>query len=474
MKDRDTYLDMMIADYENSTGYPLSLHDPIFHAFNAVADVADILSIYADKEARERYLLTAKRRNSVVAHAIGMGYRPMLVEPDRHNVRITFSDAVPDSFVIHAGRKVRTTMEDDEFVIAEVIRDVTVPVGATEAIVEVEVGETTTILLGTAKGVPDESFPIDADTVYMDSLKLKVETILGTETWRKVDNFLQSEEGDPHFHVELGAKNFNDMMKPNDLMAYVRCGDGISGKVFPADAQVYAEFRSVDPNQDTLPIGVINEMEDPIMYATFLSNFEITKDKVLPEDIETLRRNAIYTKSIGETLVTKEDFERASILQSQNKIAKAYAEARILNGKNMYTIHVRPTPNQTLTVPFLVEVRDRMYVEYSRNLNDEYELVVAPTFNVTMGITLMFQEDTTALRKEAIKTEIIRIMKEQIYRLDLGQTFKIPVLWESIMTEVKSTMKELLHFQITTPPPVVPYNAEAVLLDAGITFTETV
>jgi hypothetical protein len=472
MKDRDAFLDDMIRNYEDNSGYVLSTHDPIFHAFNSVANIADILSAYGDKEARERYILTAKRRNSVISHAIGYGYTPRFLEPDRHVQVINFSDAVPEELFIPKNTRIRTEIEEDSYTVAEVMEDTVVPVGSTSIEVVVEVGQTVELYIGDGTGV-EKSLPLEGDFVYVDSLTLRVETPFGTETWTKVDNFLQSEEDDQHFIVDIGAKNFNDMMRPNDLMLYVRCGNGVSGKIFPENSRVYAIYREVNPYQDTMPLGVFTTMEDEIMYVDSTTNTSIEKEKVLPEDTETIRRNAIFTKSIGNSLITKEDLERATILQSIDKIYKAYAESSVTaEGKTLYTIYVSGDGQEVLTQEYLDSVRDKMYEEYSRNMNDEYQLTLAPTQNELMELSVMFEEDTSEERKLEIKDAISEIIQSEIFYLDLGVTYSIPRIWTSIINETSGTLKGLEYVQINTAPPVVTYNAELKVPKENITFIE--
>jgi hypothetical protein len=472
MKDQQYFLELMVSEYEKSMNVPLSPNDPIFHSFLAMSHVGDILSTYQDKEAPERYILTAKRRSSVIAHAIAYGYTPTFLEPDRHTQHIVFSGAIPKDVIIEEGQRVRTEVEEGSYVVAEVMETTTVPVGSTEAFIEVEVGETVEIMIGQTNESL-EAYPLEGDYVYLDSLTVKVVTPMGEELWTKVDDFLNSEENDNHFTVDVGAKSFNDMMRTNDLMLYVRSGNGVNGREFPPNSTIFAKYRQVNPYTETMPLGVFVEWEDDVEYADTTTNTAVTKEKVMPEPIEYIRRNAIYMKSIGEILATKDDFEKAVIIESANQITKATATSTIdaLNNKNVYTIYVAGQI-YPLPVELLTETRDKLYSNYARNLNDVYELTQAPVKTGTLSVDVVYDSEMAQVDKDT-KTVIIRdTLNLYIQQLTLGQTYSIPEMWRQIIDLTSSELKGLEYIQFTSTPPVVAETEELQIPVDNLTITE--
>jgi hypothetical protein len=468
MKDQAALLELMINQYESDTDRPLSPHDPIFHTFVAVSHVGDIISTYGDIEARERYIATARRRSSVLTHASALGYTPRFLEPDRHRLQIVFSGAIPEDITIRKGQRIRTPIEDGTYTVAESLQDHVIPKGTTEySLVEVEVGSWTSVPIGTGTG-NEESFPLYADYVYVGSLYLEVYTPLGKEIWTLVDDFKDSYENDRHFIIEVGAKSYNDLMQPNDLVLYIRCGNGVNGKVFPADSEIFAVYKEVSPYTPTLPLGVLTEWEDTVPYVASVSNVEVTKEKVLPEDIEVIRRNGMYTKSIGGTLVSKIDFERAAIVQSVDKISKAYAEASVVNNKNQYRIYVAgdqyPLPEE-----LLIEVRDKMYTNYPRNLTDEYVLYQAPTKDGELSLDVIYSTELTQEEKDELTAKIKSTLADYIKSLDLGQTYSIPDMWKLLINLTDTDLKGLAYVQFTSVPPTLAPKEELKIPESSIT-----
>jgi hypothetical protein len=473
MKDQAAFLALMVDKYELESGKPLSIHDPIFFALNAVSHMGDLLSVYQDKGEREKYITTAQRRSSVLAHATGYGYVPRFLEPDRHTQRIAFAAALPEPVLIVQGQQVRTAIQDGSFTVAEVVDTVTADIGNEFIDVTVEVGATVQVVLGVSSNSVT-TFPLEGDYVYIDSLVLYVTTGSSVSVWTRVtDDFISSDENSTTFTVDVGARSFNDLMKPNDLMLYISCGNGVNGRLFPDGATVSAVFKEVNPYDATLPLGVLTYWIDSIPYLDSTSNTMITKEKVLPESIEVLRRNAIYYKATSGGLSTEDDFERAAIIQAVDKIFKAKATADVVNGINEYVIHVSGDP-YPLTTAYLDSIRDLMYANYSRSLNDHYTLLQAPA-NIATVFTLdvIFDDNLLLAQRNALVLLIQQEVIAYISELDLGQTYRIPDISKRLYALTDTTLLGLEYLAVTSLPPTLAANEELRITDiANVVVTQ--
>jgi hypothetical protein len=261
------------------------------------AFVGDVVTYYLDNQARESRLVTATQRKNVIALAQMLGYR--LHGARAATAEVLFSIARPAAADVRipAGTVVRTR-EVTEPIRFQLLADVVIPVGATQAPGVVEDSKTYTQLFDT-RGLPSLDIALDHAPYLDDSVSVSAANGIYTEE----DSLLGSGPNDRHFLVLVDQSD----------RATVRFGSGTSGA--PPTGTVTITYKTgggatanVDADRIVVVEGSFSDAHgravqvfgtnpDPASGGT--DRQSVASAKLLaPESLRTLTRS-----------VTREDFE---------------------------------------------------------------------------------------------------------------------------------------------------------------------
>lgn len=303
-------LDMTDKDFDALRGRLIALVRSVFPDWSdfAVASfgnvlielyafVGDVVTYYLDNQARESRLVTATQRKNVIALAQMLGYR--LHGARAATAEVIFSIARPAAADVRipAGTVVRTR-EVTEPIRFQLLVDVVIPVGATEAPGVVEDSKTYVQLFDT-RGLPSLDIALD-HAPYLDG---SVSVSAANGTYTEEESLLGSGPNDRHFLV---------LVDQNDR-ATVRFGSGTSGA--PPTGTVTITYKTgggaaanVDADRVVVVEGTFSDAHGRAVQV-FATNPEpasggtdrqsVASAKLLaPESLRTLTRS-----------VTREDFE---------------------------------------------------------------------------------------------------------------------------------------------------------------------
>ena len=303
-------LDMTDKDFDALRGRLIALVRSVFPDWSdfAVASfgnvlielyafVGDVVTYYLDNQARESRLVTATQRKNVIALAQMLGYR--LHGARAATAEVLFSIARPAAADVRipAGTVVRTR-EVTEPIRFQLLADVVIVVGATQAPGVVEDSKTYTQLFDT-RGLPSLDIALDHAPYLDDSVSVSA----ANGTYSEEDSLLGSGPNDRHFLVLVDQSD----------RATVRFGSGTSGA--PPTGTVTITYKTgggaaanVDADRIVVVEGSFSDAHGRAVQV-FATNPEpasggtdrqsVASAKLLaPESLRTLTRS-----------VTREDFE---------------------------------------------------------------------------------------------------------------------------------------------------------------------
>lgn len=268
----------------------------------------DILSYYNDKIANELFADTAVERESIVKHCRRLGYELQNSVPAQF--RQVFK-IIPQeyNYVIPKGFKLES--KGDDTVVFELLNDLVIPKGCTGLeqdeegnylySVIVEEGETiNNDIIGSSNGQPNQEFYLSYKPIIVDSLKVYVSDMNGTEEYTRVTNFIDSDLNSAVFSVEVSDNGDTK----------IQFGSGTSGLIPPIyDNGISASYRVGGGEVGNIAIDNLTEIpEKPaLVVETFcIEQIQIGRER---EDMEVARMKAPASIKTIWRAVCPEDYD---------------------------------------------------------------------------------------------------------------------------------------------------------------------
>lgn len=294
--------------------------------------LGDELNFYIDRALNESFLSTASQRNSVLQIAKILGYVP--TGATASTVLLTFQNSTADIIVVPAKTQVATSTINNgqrTQIIFETIAAVSVPAKASSingsATVTAIQGETVTAEpLDVSDGSANQQFELGQSPVINGSVSI---TVAGVK-YSQVPYLIDYQEYDPVFTTDTDSDN----------ITYVTFGDGISGRIPPNGAQIFADYRvgggaagNVSVNTikfilGTYPIGltVINQNVGQVSGAA--------AGGADPESTDSIRVNAPQSIRALSRAVSLADY--SSLTVQVPGVAKAISIAEVYSSITIY------------------------------------------------------------------------------------------------------------------------------------------
>ncbi len=297
-----------------------------------MAYLGDILSYYQDAAAREAFLSTATRRESILELARMLGYEPDVAAPAAGTVVLATEESQAAAVYVPAGTKLTTDFVEalDRPLVFETMQDATLEATGGSASIPVLEGETagTTPLrilrntaqeqeiiaesLGTSTGAVEQALVLSEAPAILDSIRLFVEEGTDAVEWRQVDSLLEWGPLDKVFQVATAL----------DGTTTILLGDGITGSVPSVGQPMYAAYRTGGGSVGNIQSNTLVDIMDGLAGVYIASSSAMTGGRDA-EALESIRANAPKAHRTQDRAVALRDY--ADLALSVPGVAKSRA-----------------------------------------------------------------------------------------------------------------------------------------------------
>lgn len=285
-----------------------------------VAYVFDVLSFYTDEMVRNQFLATASDREAVILITQLVGYKMRPATSATVIVEATLPALEAVDIVIQKG----TVIETANGVTFEVLQDQQIVAGLLADDITFAEGETQQDSF-VSDGTAFQEFKLSLAPVIDGSVTVTVDGF----TWTEVASLVFSDAASDNFSMRVDVEDF----------AYIKFGDGTSGAIPAANANIVVTYRVGGGVQGNIAIGEISgltvqglrEGSAPEEFVQVsLENKERGSGGEDRETIESARFWAPRTVATNGRAVTEQDFDTlASQFNDPVYGAPAYAKARL-------------------------------------------------------------------------------------------------------------------------------------------------
>lgn len=338
-RDYEAYKEMMIEKLrEKMPEYTdTSETDAGIVIIECLANGLDILSMYNDAVANDCFLPTTQDRRIAVQIARQLQYVPKNQSASVIEMVFVLNGLQEEPITIPKGTSVSTIESNDyEQVYFETIEDLIIPIGklgneksddryiyTVRAIQGITINED---LVGTSKGTPYQEFRLGSVEVLTDTIELYVDEGDGSVLWEQVNNFINSDETDNHYTVEVDE--FDN--------CYIQFGNGSRGRIpLPFDNGITATYKIGGGEIGNVSPNTVIEMEEEIAFVDSCFNpyppLILGNDK---ESIDSIRENApaqFRTQNRAITLKDYEDLFKINFKEITDIVA-------VQNSQNIFTV----------------------------------------------------------------------------------------------------------------------------------------
>ena len=301
------------------------------------AYMGDILNYYIDRTANEALITSATQRQTVLQIANLIGYTP--TNSTASTVTLTFQNSTASPINLPALTQVATSLVSNGTttqVVFETNSALIVPAksGATNGAATVVATQGQTVsneIIGISNGTPSQIYALASTSVINGTVNV---TINGA-AYQAVQYLIDSNGYDPVFSTNTDS----------DGITYIIFGDGVSGRVPPNGAQIYATYRvgggvigNVASNtikyvisvpSGTIPAGLTVSNQD-----IFVSGDGAATGGADAESTDSIRINAPKSIRAINRAVSLSDYSYIAV--QVPGVAKAIATADVYTSVTLY------------------------------------------------------------------------------------------------------------------------------------------
>jgi len=262
-----------------------------------VAAAFDRIALMQDFHANEAFILTARRLRNVIKHARGKAYEPRSNQAATGEITATIETPLSGNLPIPAGTQILT--EDSVPVIFQVLEDFFIPSGQLSAIGNIKNSETWEEEFDSTL-TTNQKFKLENSPFISDD---SISVVVGSDSWDKVEDFLDSKSTDKHYRVEFDEEDYG----------FIIFGDGVNGAIPTGLIEIiYQTGGGFRGNQ---ALGTIAKNSDDFesllsepAKVTF-SNANKTEGGTDKETMEQIRMRAPRSMKALTRTVAYEDFQ---------------------------------------------------------------------------------------------------------------------------------------------------------------------
>ena len=439
---KDTKGDTYITDY--SEGNILIIILSLFAA------IAEVLHYYIDNAARESFLVTARRYESVRKHASMVDYHPTGGVAAQVNVtllRPTTGDSIGTQLTITTSMKFTDSDGNSWYPAYDVVwysnvSTVTVPLIQHE---QYTVTNVQGIVIPSG-GRPSIQMNISEGKYYEEGT---MELTIGGESWTLVETFAYSKPTDKHFMVEIDG----------NLNPIIRFGDGVFGALPTPGATINKAVCYVTAGANgNVPVSSITSVPSDITNSindVECSNVQPASGGATYESFNMLKEHISLSMKTMGVAITKEDFE--SLARLVPGIAKAKADYEC--GRKL-TVYVSGLTN--------VAVADSKVKEVLNTLRQKAPLTTWLNVKSAGTVEIMLEMDVTG-RKSYKRTEIQQAILQALYDAynpqtsDIGGHVRVSDIYALVDNLPQVDYLHITKFY-TKPWPITMYGNKSLLI----------
>ncbi|GHB52511.1 hypothetical protein GCM10010331_45170 [Streptomyces xanthochromogenes] len=306
-----------------------------------MAYLGDILSYYQDAAAREAFLSTATRRESILELARMLGYTPDVAAPAAGSVVLATEESQAAAVFVPSGTRLTTDFIEalDRPLIYETMQDATLAAAGGSATIPVMEGETagTTPLrilrntaeeqeitcetLGVSTGSVEQAFVLAEAPVVLDSIRVFVDEGSDAVEWQQVTSLLEWGPLDKVFQAGADGRSTTLVF-----------GDGLTGSVPSIGQTVYAAYRTGGGTVGNIQANSVRDIMNGQAGVYIVSSSAMTGGRD-PESLESIRVNAPKAHRTQDRAVSQRDY--ADLALSVPGVAKARALSNATTSVNV-------------------------------------------------------------------------------------------------------------------------------------------
>ena len=288
--------------------------------------MGDVLNYYIDRSANEAFITTASQRDNVLQLARLLSYTP--TESTASKVTLTFQNDTGSAIVVPAKTQVATTnvaSSTSSQIVFETDSAVTVPakVGNTAGSISVTATQGVTVtneLVGTSNGTANQLFSLFQSPVINNSIQVTINNV----SYTGVQYLIDYNNNDPVFTTITNAAG----------TTFIVFGDGISGRIPPSSASIFATYRvggGVSGNVAANNIKFILTNAAPGLSVT---NQNAATGGADPESTDSIRINAPLSIRALNRAVSLKDY--SELVLQVSGVAKAISKADVYTSVTIY------------------------------------------------------------------------------------------------------------------------------------------
>lgn len=275
-------------------------NNPLIILISMFAAIGELLNLYIDNMARESFIRTARKYDSMVKLTRLIDYRIKAATPTSVVVTIGIDTddphtlPLPLDYFFPANVRIVTNTGYEFYTRGSMV----IPVGTTSwEVIADQVSLVINSTLGVTDGTANQTFGLGTNYVH-DSIDITIDSVLYT----RVDSWARSRSTDKHYLVDIDING----------IAQVIFGDGVNGIIPPSGKNIIVNYRtteSVDIGIDDFSPTPISGL-DPTTYdlSFFASNQYASSGASAYETLALIRDNAPRSLRTLDRAVTFQDF----------------------------------------------------------------------------------------------------------------------------------------------------------------------
>jgi len=354
--------------------------------------MGDLLNYYVDRASNEAFLSTASQRDSILKIASVLGYTPTDSIPA--TVTLTFSNSTGASIVVPANTQVATTTVVNGVntqIIFETDSAITVSAGASTNVAATE-GETITDeIVGNSDGTSDQEFLLADSPVISDSISVTVNDTVYTS----VPYIIDAGGTDAVFYSKTDAEEITSII----------FGDGVSGRIPPANAQILATYRVGGGVQGNVNAGTLKNIITNFTPGLTVNNASAAAGGTDAESTDSIRINAPASIRAINRAVSIRDYGDLGLQVAG--VAKATALSEVYTSVNLFVAPYgdKGTDGSGNLTPVFSQLANKIGLFFTDKMPPNVSLsILPPTFvpvNITVNVYALPQFKQSTVKKNA-------------------------------------------------------------------------
>ncbi len=293
--------------------------------------IHDMLHYQLNATLRECFAATVMRRQNLINIGKMLDFEPDPPESAVVDMEVTLNAAGAYPFTITKEDNLFSngnTLGDEIFFSpANAVEVAAYPVGGKVTVPCIEGERFTNQLIGVSNGLPNQRWQYPQDGVVLSSVSI----VVGSETWTRVTNLINSSSTDKHYKLVYNDEN----------QVFVLFGDGIYGAVPANAAEIHSDFRVGGGQRGNLNFNTITTLAANHANIISVTNPEKSAEGTNAQSMKAARNAIPASLKTLERAVTTDDY--ADLALRVSGVAKARATAGLPRGSRVVSIIAAPS-----------------------------------------------------------------------------------------------------------------------------------